>query len=231
MVWYPVSLHLYLSNKPFMKRLTLLLLLTASILTSNAQNKPIVITPGVGVNNIKLGMSEKQVTAILKGEPRGYTYADQLDAFKGYDTRIDSVMQFVLGFDSCLRYDGDLPVSMPVFGLYFKKHKLNFITVTSYSATDDQLKRVRLTNGLKFHDSMEDCGIKLSKSPYISLGYADYSGDHYYYTLGLEMVYDEDKLTAIGIYPITRDFPAKIAENSERLLKEANDDPEEEGNN
>jgi hypothetical protein len=214
-----------------MKKLILLFLLSASIQTSTAQNKPILITPGVGVNNIKLGMSEKQVTAILKGKPVGYTYAGQLEAFKGYDTRIDSVMQFVLGFDSCIRYDSDLPVSMPVFGLYFKNHKLNFITVTSYSATDNHLEQVRLKNGIKFHDSMESCGIKLAKSPYIALGYGDYSGDHYYYTLGLEMVYDEDKLTAIGIYPITRDFPAKIAENSERLLKEASDDHDEEGNN
>jgi hypothetical protein len=211
-----------------MKKISLLALLAFTVLTVSAQKPAIVITPGVGVNNIKLGMSEKQVTAILKGEPTGSSYADQLEAFRGYDTRIDSVMQFVLGFDSCLRYDGDLPVSMPVFGLYFKKHKLNFITITSYSATDDHLKRVKLSNGLKFHDSMESCGKKLTKSPYISLGYGDYSGDHYYYTLGLEMVYDENKLTAIGIYPVTKDFAAKIAENSERLQKEAASDPDEE---
>lgn len=211
-----------------MKKISLLALLALTVFSISAQSQPIVITPGVGVNNIKLGMSEKQVTAILKGEPTGSSYADQLEAFKGYDTRIDSVMQFVLGFDSCLRYDGDLPVSMPVFGLYFKKHKLNFITITSYSATDDHLKRVKLSNGLKFHDNMESCGKKLVKSPYIPLGYGDYSGDHYYYTLGLEMVYDENKLTAIGIYPVTKDFGAKIAENSERLQKEAASDPDEE---
>jgi hypothetical protein len=211
-----------------MKKISLLALLALTVFSISAQSQPIVITPGVGVNNIKLGMSEKQVTAILKGEPTGSSYADQLEAFKGYDTRIDSVMQFVLGFDSCLRYDGDLPVSMPVFGLYFKKHKLNFITITSYSATDDHLKRVKLSNGLKFHDNMESCGKKLAKSPYIPLGYGDYSGDHYYYTLGLEMVYDENKLTAIGIYPVTKDFAAKIAENSERLQKEAASDLDEE---
>ena len=211
-----------------MKKICLMALLAFTVLTATAQKPPIVITPGVGVNNIKLGMSEKQVTAILKGEPVGSSYADQLDAFRGYDTRIDSVMQFVLGFDSCLRYDGDLPVSMPVFGLYFKNHKLNCITITSYSATDDHLKRVKINNGIKFHDNMESCGKKLAKSPYLSLGYGDYSGDHYYYTLGLEMVYDENKLTAIGIYPVTKDFPAKIAENSERLQKEAASDPDEE---
>ncbi len=214
-----------------MKKISLFFLLAFTVLSVSAQKEPIVITPGVGVNNIKLGMSEKQVTAILKGEPVGYTYADQLDAFKGYDTHVDSVMQFVLGFDSCLRYDGELPVSMPVFGLYFKNHKLNFITITSYSATEDQLKRVRLSNGLKFHDSMEDCGKKLSRSAFLPLGYGDYSGDHYYYTLGLEMVYDENILTAIGIYPVTRDFPAKIAENSARILKEAGIGEDEDENN
>ena len=214
-----------------MKRLSLLALSVSVFIISAAQTKPIVITPGVGVNNIKLGMSEKQVTAILKGDPRGYTYDEQLEAFSGYDTRIDSVMQFVLGFDSCIRYDGDLPVSMPVFGLYFKKHKLNFITVTSYSASDKQLELVKINNGIRFHDGMEDCGQKLAKYPYQSLGYGDYSGDHYYYTLGLEMVYDENKLTAIGIYPIIKDFKAQIAAKSEKLLEEAASYKKESENN
>lgn len=214
-----------------MKKITLLVLFGSLFFTAIAQPKPIVITPGVGVNNIKLGMSEKQVTAILKGEPRGYSYEEQLEAFSGYDTRIDSVMQFVLGFDSCIRYDGDLPVSMPVFGLYFKKHKLNFITVTSYSATDEHLGQVKLNNGIKFHESMENCGRKLAKYPYQSLGYGDYSGDHYYYTLGLEMVYDENKLTAIGIYPVTKNFLAQIAEKSEKLLEEAAKYQEDSENN
>lgn len=56
-----------------MKKITLFFFLIASILTSTAQTKPILITPGVGVNNIKLGMSEKQVTALLKAEPVGYS--------------------------------------------------------------------------------------------------------------------------------------------------------------
>lgn len=204
-----------------MKRLTLLALFVSLVCSAFSQKEPYVIIPGVGVNNIKLGMSEKEVMNILGGEPRGYTYEEQLEAFSGYDTRIDSVMQFVLGFDSCIRYDGDLPVTMPVFGLYFKNHILNFITITSYSATDEQRSLVRLNNGLKFHDVMNDCSKKLAKYPFQSLGYGDYSGDHYYYTLGLEMVYDENRLTAIGIYPVMRDFPAQIAEKSEKLLKEA----------
>lgn len=205
-----------------MKRVSLFLLAALFALAGLAQkNVPILITPGVGVNNIKLGMSLKQVLAQLKGDPRGYSYESQLEAFASDGTRIDSVMQYVLGFDTCIRYDGDLPEKMPVFGLYFLKNKLNFITVTSYSATEEQIGLVKLKNGLRFHDSMEDCGKKLAKSGYLNLGYGDYSGDHYYYTLGLEMVYDEGVLTAIGIYPVTKDFKDRIAAKSEQLLKEA----------
>lgn len=214
-----------------MKRLSLSVLFAITVLTISAQKEAYVITPGVGINNLKLGMSETEVAEILKGEPVGYTYAEQLESFSSDGTRIDSVMQFVLGFDSCIRYDGSLPEEMPVFSLYFKNHHLNFITVTSYSTTEDQLKRVKLKNGLKFHDTMTNCGKKLAKYPFLTIGYGDYSGDHYYYTLGLEMVYDENKLTAIGIYPITRDFPSKISKNSERLLKEARFDDEDTENN
>lgn len=50
-------------------------------------------------------------------------------------------------------------------------------------------------------------------------------------TLGLEMVYDENKLTAIGIYPIIKDFKAQIAAKSEKLLEEAASYKKESENN
>ncbi|MBN8686482.1 MAG: hypothetical protein J0M10_05670 [Chitinophagales bacterium] len=185
------------------------------------QTEDIVITPGVGVNKLKLGMSIDDALAALEGTPTWHSYTDQLSAFASDGTRIDSVMQFVLGFDTCARYDNTLPANMPVFGLYFKKNKLNFITVTSYSATDEHLKAVKINNGIRFHDAMADCTEKLSKHDYLTIGYGDYSGDHYYYTLGLEMVYDEEKLTAIGIFPVTTQFKKLIAEKSKKLLDEA----------
>jgi hypothetical protein len=200
--------------------LSLSLLFTA-ILSFSQKPKDIIITPGVGVNELKLGMSVEQSLAALAGEVVWHSYADQLSAFASDGTRIDSVVQFVLGFDSCARFDGDLPTNMPVFGLYFKDNKLNFITVTSYSATDEQLQAVKIRNGLRFNSAMKDCTKKLAAYPYLPLGYGDYSGDHYYYTIGLEMVYDEEKLTAIGIYPVTKDYKQQIAAKSAALRKEA----------
>jgi hypothetical protein len=201
------------------KLLLVLLLLTGSLYSISQKNTAIVITPGVGVNNIKMGMSEKRVTAILGEGASWSSYKEQLKVFSADGTRVDSVMQFVLGFDSCARYDSRLPDNMPVFALYFKAHKLNFITVTSYSASPEQLKAVKISNGLRFHTTMEVCQKKMG-TDYVALGYGDYTGDHYYYKQGIEMVYDENMLTAIGIFPATPAFKKLIAAKSEKIIKE-----------
>jgi hypothetical protein len=192
------------------------LFLGASLYAQDA----ITITPGVGVNNLKLGMTSDEAMAVLGGDITWTDYEKQLEAFAGYDTRIDSVMQFVLGFDSCGRYEKDLPESMPVFALYFKNGKLNFITISSYSATEEHLKLVQLSNGLKFHDAMADCVKKMGKD-YVPLGYGGYNGDYYYYNEGVEMVYDENKLTSISIFPKTPNFKKLIAEKNKQLWLEA----------
>ncbi len=188
--------------------------------TANTQaTKPIVATPGVGVNGLKLGMSEKQVVALLKGDITWSGYHEQLISFVDYNVSVDSILQFVLGFDSCGRYQNDLPENLPVFALYFKNHRLNFITISSFSATPDHLERFKLSNGLKFHDKMSSC-IKKLGAEYVPVGYGDYTGDHYYYKLGMEAVYDENRLVSVGIFPPTPRFKAMIREKSAELKKQ-----------
>lgn len=203
-----------------MKKTILGLLAILLCVASFSQNdNKILITPGIGVNDLKLGMSVKEALAVLEAEPSWYSFEQQLSDFTSDGSRIDSILQFVQGFDSCVRYSGSLPEKMPVFSLYFMDGKLNFITVTSYSATDEHLKAVEIKGGMRFHDNQGDCMEKLKKHPYVELAYGEYSGDHYYYTLGLEMIYDENKLTAIGIYPVTKDYKEKIAARSKELLE------------
>jgi hypothetical protein len=208
--------------------------LYASFCIGQAAN-PIIITPGVGVGKLKLGMTKKQATDILKGEITWGTYEEQLQSFVSYDARVDSVVQFIQGFDECGRYNSELPVSMPVFALYFKNNKLNFITISSYSATEDQLKLVKLNNGLKYFATQEDCRKKMG-TEYLNVLYDDYTGDHYYYKKGIEMVYDNEELRSIGIFPPLPKFKEMIAAKSEKLLQEAEkyknktDEEEEEEN-
>lgn len=202
-----------------MKKIFLLLFIQFIAFYGHTQS-PIIITPGVGVGKLKLGMSEKQAEDILKGEITWSGYRQQVRSFVEYEVHIDSVMQFVQGFDSCGRYNNDLPESMPVFGLYFKKHKLIFITITSYSASDEHLEQVKISNGLGFFDSMEDCIKKMGKE-YLPVTYGDYTGDHYYYKKGIEMVYDEGVLRTVGIFPVVPAFKQMIADRKKKLTDDA----------
>lgn len=202
-----------------MKRILFLCFALASVIYTTAQS-PIVITPGVGIGKLKLGMNEKQAIAALSGTVTWESYKEQLKSFVDFNTRIDSVMQFILGFDSCARYNSSLPENMPVFALYFKKHKLNFITITSYGADDEMIKRVKISNGLTYYNTMEECTEKMGKD-YISVSYSDYTGDLYYYKKGIELVFDENQLRSIGIFPATPNFIQIQKQKSKKLQDEA----------
>ncbi len=205
-----------------MKKLFIAIMaLLLSVSSFSQKEGSVVITPGVGIGKLKLGMSEKQVFDILKGDISWESYDQALRKFMGWSPEVDSVFQFVIGFDSTGTYGGDLPKSMPVYGIYFKNHQLNFITVSSYGTSDEQVKSVKLVNGLKFHDSMETCAKKMGKD-FISLEYyAENKGDHYYYKEGLEFVYDENgKLVSIGIFKPMPNAKKQIAERSPVLRKQ-----------
>ena len=90
----------------------------------------ILITPGIGVGSLKLGMNEAAAYKILKGDITWKNYKDEMKVFKSYgesNFAIDSIAQFILGFDSCAAYGGDLSEVMPVYSLYFDNHKLNIL--------------------------------------------------------------------------------------------------------
>lgn len=202
-----------------MKRILILCIAITTAVIIKAQTS-IVITPGVGVGKLKLGMNEKEAVAVLSGSVTWDSYKEQLKSFVEYNTRVDSVMQFILGFDTCARYNSALPKNMPVFALYFKKHKLNFITITSYGADDEMIKRVKISNGLAYYNTMEECADKLGKD-YINVTYSDYTGDLYYYKKGVELVFDENQLRSIGIFPPTPNFIKLQKQKSKQLQEEA----------
>ncbi len=209
------------------KKITTLLLAVAIAATGWSQTiKPgdIVITPGVGIGPLKLGMSESEAYKVLKGDITWMNYKEKMKVFKSYNSNfsIDSVTQFVMGFDSCASYNNNLPNSLPVFSLFFLEHKLNYIMVTSYSAPKALIKRVVLKNGIRFYNSMASCMAKM-KSKYLSIRYDDYDGDHIYYKEGLEFTYDKKKFTALGVFTPTPNFLQRIADKSYDLKQEFGD--------
>jgi hypothetical protein len=206
------------------KKLITLLLAAAITVTGYSQAaKPgdIVITPGVGVGTLKLGMSEAAAYKVLKGDLTWKSYKEEMNIFKGYGSNfsIDSIPQFVLGFDSCAAYGNKLPAALPVYSLYFSAHKLIYITVTTYGVPEAQAKKVVLKNGIRFFGSMAACTAKM-KSKYLKVRYEGYDGDHVYYNEGLEFTYDNKKLTTIGVFTPTPDFVQKMTDKSAGTLKD-----------
>jgi hypothetical protein len=209
---------IFIANHYMQKIILLVAVLCLSVAGISQKENSLIITPGVGIGNLKLGMSEKQALAILKSEVNWTGYKEQLKSFASDGTNIDSVIQFVIGFDSCATFSQN-PENMPVFSLYFNKHRLNFITVSSYTATEEQIEKVKLSNGLALYTPMEECVAKLGDE-YSPVIYGDYDGDYYYYKLGIEVVFDEGRLTSIGIFPSTPNFKTLITQKSELLKKQ-----------
>lgn len=185
----------------------------------------ILITPGVGVGPLKLGMSESAAYKVLGGNITWKNYKEEMKTFKSYgesNFAIDSIAQFILGFDSCAAYGGDLSAVMPVYSLYFNEHKLNYITLTSYGRPANKVKNVVLKNGIRFYNSMASCGAKM-KSKYLAVRYEGYDGDHIYYKEGLEFTYDKKQLTTIGVFTPTPGFIEKMKNKRYDLQQEFKD--------
>jgi hypothetical protein len=178
----------------------------------------IVVTPGVGIGALKLGMSESEAVKVLGGEPAWTGYAAEMNSFKQFseDFAIDSIIQFIIGFDSAAKYN-TISKKMPVYSLFFKAHRLNFITVTSYGSDAGLLKRIVMKNGLRFYDPMQRCMSKMNKN-YLSIRYGSYDGDHIYYKEGVELTYEKKRLVTICIFPPTPDFKSLIAEKRDALI-------------
>lgn len=203
-----------------MKKIFLPLLLIGFFFSLYAQNaKQLIITPGVGIGALKLGMSEKEAAELLKGELTWLGYKEELCSFAGQVKEVDTVVQFVAGFDSCAKYGNDLSKVMPVYSLYFKNHRLNYITVTTYGADEELVKSVLLDNGIKFYDTMPDC-IKKFGNDCLPIVWEGYDGDHIYYEKGMEVTYEAGRLTVVGIFPPLKNFRQLMTEHSSRLRTE-----------
>jgi hypothetical protein len=190
-----------------MMKISVLTLAVMFAFTSvNAQ--PIVAKGGVGIGALKLGMNKDKALSILKGEITWERFLDHKRSYEQYGA-VDSVVQFVMGFDSVAQYANGFPESLPVFALYFEEEKVNFITVSSYGTDTALANRVVFDKGLKFYATTKSCLDALGND-YLLLKYGDYSGIYYFHKLGLELDFEDDRLVAVGIFPVMTDFNEMI---------------------
>jgi hypothetical protein len=187
------------------------------------QNEKIPITSGVGIGEIKLGMSENDVLNLLKIPGKERSYAEQMKEFRkdtvGYS--IENIAPFVIGFDKCIVYEGERPDNYPIFNLYFLNHKLNYVTLTAYGADSNFLSGFLLDKELLFCDPMDNC-MDFLGCDYINLHYKDqeYDGCYLYYNRGLEVIYYKQNLLVICLFIPDKDLPLKMPGKRDQLIKE-----------
>ena len=179
------------------------------------------LIPGVSAGPVKLGMTEAQVHQILKGNYKVSNYGQELIDFVGGSSNyhLDSIPQFVIGFDKSLTAQDNALENSPVFNMYFMKDKLVYIGITSYSISDEMKKSVIMKDSIRFGMFFEDCHPQIGDD-FMPVTYGTYSGDHVYYKDGFEMTYDENILTFIAIFSKDLNYPKKLALNSRRLKAE-----------
>jgi hypothetical protein len=191
------------------------------------QSSTIIAKSGSGIGNIKLGMSEQEVRKIMDGYFSEADFMQKMQEFKHFNKniRVDSLLEFVLGFDKELSASDEILKNTPVFNLCFKDNRLNYIGIISYPPADSVAKEVLLDGRARFFISEEE-GKKILGNDYMKVRYMDYT-DLIYYKKGLEVLYDAGKLTCIVIFKPTPDYPQKMRDKKSELLKQFDAIPDE----
>jgi hypothetical protein len=186
-----------------------------------SQQNDFAIVPGISAGKVKLGMTEAQVHAVLKGKFTVNSYAQELKDFASSSSNyhLDSIPQFVIGFDKSLTASSEALENAPVYNMYFLHDKLMYIGVTSYSIDSVLKASVLMKDKIRFDMLQEDC-MNILGDDFMSIGYGSYSGDHVYYKEGFEVTYDDSFLTFIAIFKADKNYPAKLAAKSKKLMAE-----------
>jgi hypothetical protein len=174
----------------------LLLLLGASVY---AQDK-VLITPGSGVGELKIGMKMKAVKKLLGREEHSVNEKEERKAFVNAGYAPSDFLVFKLGFDKCLTYANN-KADYPVFKVYFKKKKVCYIVISG--ADFGSVRASRFTTGANvgFNSKKEDL-LRGYGQPQRVNAMAGYDGEYVYEKLGFSAVVEKDgSIISMDIFP------------------------------
>jgi hypothetical protein len=196
-----------------MRHITTLFLLIAFAVNLSAQND-IPVTAGRNCGKLKIGMTEKQVRDLLGNGLQVKTYKEEMTAFWYHNRtiRMDSITQFVLGFDKCLELSDSLNRYWPVFKIFLLNDKVNCMIITSYMDDSLLVKQVLVNNKLRFNDDQEKC-VNYFGNGYINTPYPGYE-EYVYYKKGIQLLFDEGVLKTFKIFKPDANFLNRIASRS-----------------
>lgn len=188
---------------------------------SLAAQTDIPAVPGKSCGKLKIGMTEKQVRALLGDDLLVKTYKEEMTTFWYHNRtlRLDSITQFVLGFDKCLELSDSLNRHWPVFKLFLLNGRVNCMIVTSYGVDSNVKNSVLLDKTIRFNDSENSC-ISYFGNEYINTPYPGYT-EYVYYKKGIQLLFQEDVLKTFKIFKPDPNFLNRIAARSAIINAEA----------
>ncbi|MEW6469811.1 MAG: hypothetical protein AB1458_12855 [Bacteroidota bacterium] len=136
-----------------MRTLLLLLVLLASGFTRiMTEDEVYTIEPGIGINDIKLGMSYTDFKGIVGTPFEHRSFSEEKKSYKKAKLDAAALMQYKIGFDFVLvYYKNNNKSPYPIYKAYFKDNKLVYINLSSYTyELADCKKKFRLPGGLTF---------------------------------------------------------------------------------
>lgn len=165
-------------------------------------------------------MTEKQVRDLLGNDLLVKTYKEEMTAFWYHNRtlRMDSITQFVLGFDKCLELSDSLNKHWPVFKLFLLNDRVNCMIVTSYLDDSLLVKQVLVNKKIRFYDTRDKC-VKLFGNTYINTPYPGYE-EYVYYKNGIQLLFDEGILKTFKIFKPDPNFLKRIAARSAIIKSE-----------
>jgi hypothetical protein len=101
--------------------------------TADGQTTGALVVPGAGVAGVNLGATPETVERTLGRPASKASFADEKEQWENFRYDLSKELPFVLGFDELWTYKPVAgPSQVPIWKVYFKGRKVNFIVVSSY---------------------------------------------------------------------------------------------------
>lgn len=171
------------------------------------------IIPGVGIGELKLGLSYEEVEPILGKPEKVITFGQSHNEYlrSGYDP--SKLLVFHNDFDYEMTYNSEETAShYPVYMLYFKQDRLCHIVLSIYRY-DSKLDPFLIDDRLGFHCSKTEMEEVLGTN-YFYYKRKVHSDKFCYLDKGITVILDSDYVSFMSIYePLDRDSKEAFLQN------------------
>ena len=172
-------------------------LLILFLISSGVLHSQVNITPGIGFEQVKIGMKYEAFSAILGESNAVLTYAEEQKNYtdNGYDFM--RTLPFLIGFDAVYVYTNKNQFG--IWKAYFKKGKLVYLNLSSYFTSTEISTKITVQDSLQFFQGVAQMESVLGKA-YVKAIDPDNYTVYTYTTLGVRLLFEGTKMRGIYLF-------------------------------